>query len=68
MAEHDSLGPHDTGPSEPETTVDKVSAERMAELEALLIEAHIEQDIIASVLKVAGPLIRQLVEAAVAAA
>ena len=67
MAKHDSLDTHDTGPSEVETAVDKVCIERMGELEALLIQAHIEQDIIIQVLKAAGPLIRDLVSAAVAA-
>lgn len=68
MKKHDSLGSHDTGPSEVETQVDKVTAERMGEVEAKLIAAHIEQDTVNLVLRTLGPLIRQLVEAAIAAA
>lgn len=48
-------------PSEPETQVARVSAETLADLKAKLIAAHIEQDVTAQVLRIAGPLVQALV-------
>lgn len=61
MGKHDSLDAHDTGPSEVETQVETVTAETMADIEAKLIAAHIEQDTINLVLREALPVVKALV-------
>ena len=67
MTEHDSLDQHDTGPSEPETAMTSPSAESLAELNRLLLEAKIEQDLASQIIKVVGPWASQLIAAALAA-
>ena len=61
MGKHDSLDAHDTGPSEVETQVETVTAATMADIEAKLIAAHIEQDTVNLVLREALPIVTALV-------
>ena len=67
MTEHDSLDQHDTGPSEPETAMTSPSAESLAELERLLLEAKIEQDLASKIVKIAGPWAAGVIAKAIAA-
>ena len=67
MTEHDSLDQHDTGPSEPETAMTSPSAESLAELERLLLAAHIEQDLASQIVKIAGPWAAGVIAKAIAA-
>jgi len=61
MAKHDSLAGHDSGPSEVQTQVETVTAATMADIEAKLVAAHIEQDTINLVLREALPVVKALV-------
>ena len=67
MTEHDSLDQHDTGPSEPETAMTSPSAESLAELNRLLLEAKIEQDLASQIIKVVGPWAAGVIAKAIAA-